>query len=260
MAHKPLILFDLIATITDAGPRYAKAYRDVAKRYGIKIPTEKSILNELGQNHLKGIITKHSPDLPEHQVNAFINDCNQTCDSMLNDNGWIEHLYPNVESALQNLKQMDCVLGIYTGTRSDAAIAQLRYHNIEHYFDPEFIQAKDSTNSHYKESALLKSEQIEKIITAYLKKNELDKNVALQSIIIIGDTLSDYEAATQKNLPFIGFANNARKAFSFAKAGVTDTFESYDKALEKISSSLGVNLPISPISVQHNERAYQSPC
>ena len=153
---KPLVLFDLVSTITDAGPRYAQAYLDMAEQYKIAVPKRHEILNELGQKTLKEIIDTHSPDLPVAKIQEFMQDCNATCDSMLNDKGWIEQLYPHARQALTALIAQGYTLGLYTGTRKDAALDQLRYHQLEEIFPEHMIRAKDNVVDDGKNSDTIK--------------------------------------------------------------------------------------------------------
>ncbi len=214
-----LILFDLVSTITDAGPRYAQAYLDIASQYNLKIPTRRDILNELGQRTLKEIISIHSPDLPQDKIPVFMNDCNSACDSMLEAQGWVEELYPHVRESLTSLMSQGYTLGLYTGTRQEAASDQLRYHDLERIFPANLVRAKDNVADDGKNSQTIKKEQIASII----------RDNPGSRIIVIGDSISDYHAARDNGASFIGFANTQKNIFRFAQAGVTTVFTAYER-------------------------------
>ncbi len=214
-----LILFDLVSTITDAGPRYAQAYIDVAAQYNLAIPARRDILNELGQRTLAEIIKIHSPTLPLDKISAFMNDCNDTCDTMLERADWIEELYPDVRATLQVLNTPQHKLGLYTGTRRDAAADQLRYHGLEEIFPPAMVRAKDNIIDADKNSLTIKTEQIASLI----RDNPAGR------VIVIGDSISDYQAAQANNADFIGFANTQKNVFRFAAAGVQSVFTLYER-------------------------------
>lgn len=217
--EKPLVLFDLVSTITDAGPRYAQAYLDMAEQYNIAIPKRHEILNELGQKTLKEIIDTHSPDLPAEKIQGFMQDCNSACDCMLNDKNWIEQLYPHARETLAALKTQGYTLGLYTGTRKEAALDQLRYHQLEEIFPEHMVRAKDNVADDEKNSDTIKKEQVASLI----QSNPSNK------IIVVGDSLSDFHAARENNVNFIGFANTPKYVFRFAQAGVKTVFTSYER-------------------------------
>jgi phosphoglycolate phosphatase-like HAD superfamily hydrolase len=225
---KKLILFDLVSTLTDAGPRYAEAYIRMAAAYNQPVPSREDILKELGQRNLKDIIALHSPGLPPEKIQDFMKDCNQTCDKMLYDLHWLEKLYANARQALADLKSRGFTLGLYTGTRQDAMEAQLRYHNIAQYFDADLIRAKDNVRDAGKTTQDLKIEQIASILQSWKDKNPGADPA--RDVIMVGDTLSDMEAAQANQIRFAGFAENQAKFHSFLQNGVKAVFSGYDKA------------------------------
>lgn len=215
--EKPIILFDLVSTITDAGPRYAAAYLRMAAAYNLPVPTEEDILVELGQRNLRDIIRIHSPDLPVEKIGEFMNDCNTACDSLLYNVHWVERLFPDVREALNGLKGQGYTLGLYTGTREDSMMTQLQYHNILSYFDADLLRGKDNIRDHDKDTQALKNEQISSLRAARPGR----------VVIVVGDTLSDFEAAKANGVSFIGFSPLEKEAAKFAAHGQT-TFESYN--------------------------------
>jgi phosphoglycolate phosphatase-like HAD superfamily hydrolase len=214
-----LILFDLVSTITDAGPRYAQAYLDVAAQYKLALPAPRDILNELGQRTLGEIIKIHSPDLPADKIPDFMNDCNHACDTMLERADWVEELYPDVRATLQALAAQNRKIGLYTGTRREAAEDQLRYHALQDIFPPAMVRAKDNVADAAKDSQTIKTEQVASLI----------RDNPAPRVIVIGDSISDYHAAQASNAEFIGFANTQKNIFRFAAAGVQNVFTRYDR-------------------------------
>ena len=236
---KKLILFDLVSTITDAGPRYAEAYAKMAEAYHLPVPEKGDILEELGQRNLKDIIRIHSPDLPPEKIPGFMNDCNRACDAMLYDVHWIEALFKNVREALAELNQKGFTLGLYTGTREDAMEAQLRYHNIAQYFDRDLLRGKDNIRDAEKDTQGLKIEQMASIIAAFAKKTGQNAEAVRKNTVVVGDTLSDYEAAKTNGLRFAGFAETEDKMQKFTASGIRAAFRDYKTAPGFLNSLFG---------------------
>lgn len=241
-----LILFDLVSTITDAGPRYAQAYLDVAAAYNLKVPPRNAILNELGQRTLVEIIQIHSPDLPAEKIEAFMDDCNGTCDTMLERADWVEALYPHARETLQILTAQNHKLGLYTGTRRDAAEDQLRYHELESIFPEAMIRAKDNVIDADKNSLTIKTEQVASLI----------RDNPGATVLVIGDSISDYQAAQASGAAFIGFANTQKNVFRFAAAGVTAVFTSFERLpgmISVLTAPAGIRQDNKPGSIKLNK-------
>lgn len=218
-----LVLFDLVSTITDAGPRYAEAYARVAGEYGLNVPQVSDIMAELGNRNLKEIIAIHSPDLPTDRVKTFMGDCNEACDALLYDVHWVERLYDGVRETLKELKDRGCAIGLFTGTREDAMEAQLRYHNIIQFFDRDLIRGKNNDRDGFKDMQSLKIEQMAAIRNAFRHRT-----ASLQPVIAVGDSVSDYHAACAVKSSFIGFAETDKKVQDFVAIGVKSVFRSYE--------------------------------
>jgi phosphoglycolate phosphatase-like HAD superfamily hydrolase len=219
-SSKILVVFDLVSTLTDAGPRYAEAFSRVCSEYGVTPPEPESILKDLGNKNLKQITENYAPHLSDNQKSEFMDACNTCCDTLLVDVSWHEGLFKNVRPAMQALHDAGYVLGIYTGTREDATEEQLRYHNIAKFFDQNFIRAKNNERDGFVDSHILKENQLKDIVSEF--QNEFSGDV-----IVIGDSISDYKAAKAQNLPFIGFAPTEKKVLMFKTAGVQNLFSEY---------------------------------
>lgn len=211
-----LIIFDLVSTLTNAGPRYVRAFQDVCAENGIAPPDEEKILSMLGNKSLSEITDAFAGPLEKKQKDAFMHSCNNACDTILNHADWHETLYPNAREMVETLHQRGITLGIFTGTREDAMENQLAYHRITDKFPPRYRRGKDNTRDTNKTSQELKAEQLAAIATQFRQDTGKDAPV-----LVVGDSSADAEAATKAGLAFIGFAENGRKKQALEKAGVT---------------------------------------
>lgn len=226
-----LIIFDLVATLANAGPRYAEAFERVCVQFGVAPPPQEDILGALGNKNLKQITDEYAGYLEEDEKRAFMEACNSTCDLMLCDVHWHEALFENVRPALNILQSQGYVFGIYTGTRDDAMAEQLRYHNISRHFDDRFIRAKNNERDGMINSDDLKQAQLSSIVDAYRKESD-------GTVIVVGDSKSDYVAASSLGLAFVGFASCDHAADCLRKAGVHDIFDNFIKLPEMITQKL----------------------
>lgn len=230
-AASALILFDLVSTITDAGPRYAQAYARMAEQYGLGSPDLDAIMQDLGNKNLKEIISSHSPTLPVDKMQSFMNDCNNACDTLLYDINWIERLFPQVRETLADLKAHGHKIGLFTGTREDAMQSQLRYHNILQYFDADLLRGKDNERDAHLSTQALKLAQMKSLIAAHQGRGP---------VIAVGDSISDYQAARECGIVFIGFAESWQKSTDMKDAGIIATFSDY-RDLPDIIQSIVMN-------------------
>lgn len=211
----PLVIFDLVATLTDAGPRYAEAYIRMCQAWNVEPPAKSDILVALGNKNLKEIIAEFTPSLPADRIGEFMQGCNDTCDALLYNIHWHEDIYPYVREALAALSGQGYILGIYTGTRKEVLDSQLRYHNIVQYFDQRFVRGKNNERDGFMPSDTLKAAQLQSIIESYATAFGIGQNEARASVLVAGDSIADFRAARQAGLSFVGFAigESARKNF-----------------------------------------------
>src|SRR5690606_4866816 len=111
-----LVVFDLVSTLTDAGARYAKAFRDTCAENGVTPPDDADVLSLLGNKNLKEITETFAGEMDEEKKKAFMASCNHACDALLNDKEWHEALYPHAREAVKALHAAGFALGIFTGT------------------------------------------------------------------------------------------------------------------------------------------------
>jgi phosphoglycolate phosphatase-like HAD superfamily hydrolase len=234
-----LVIFDLVSTLTDAGPRYAKAFTDVCNEFGFRPPSEDEILKDLGNKNLKQIIEDHIGELPEDRQKEFMDKCNTCCDTMLYNVHWHERLFPGVRKTLRSLSENGFVLGVYTGTRDDALDDQLRYHNVYEYFDPRLIRAKNNDRDGFIDSNTLKKQQLRSIVSQVEKELPHLKH----QILVVGDSVADYEAAKATGLDFIGFAQDEKSRQRLNSAGVKKIFSHFSELEPLVSKSGAQNRP-----------------
>lgn len=210
-----LIIFDLVSTLTDAGPRYVQAFTEVCESRGHGTPDREEVLSMLGNKNLGEITERFVGKLDDAEKKNFMASCNQACDALLSRPGWREELYPNVREAVEALHLRGATLGIYTATREDAMDLQLKYHGIRKEFDARYIRGKDNTRDAGKTNSVLKTDQLNAIIASY--RHDQGSNAP---VIVIGDSEADAKAAEKSGLLFIGFAVNEKKKAELENAGV----------------------------------------
>ena len=218
-----LVLFDLVSTLTDAGPRYVRAFQDVMVAHGFDRPDDDAVMPMLGNKNLSEITDNFTGLQDPEQKKQFMADCNTRCDALLTDKNWKEFLFPNVREAIEVMNLRGLTLGIYTGTREDAMNTQLDYHGIRPLVDARYIRGKDNDRDGMVKSSILKRAQIEGLV----KNFRANQNNIKAPIIVVGDTKSDAEAARDLGLIFVGFAANDKKMAELQSAGVTHIVTNY---------------------------------
>lgn len=217
-----LIVFDLVSTLTDAGPRYVQAFTEVCEAQGHGTPDRDEVLAMLGNKTLSEITDRFAAGLDETGKKNFMASCNKACDALLTRPGWREELYPNVREAVEALHLRGATLGLYTGTREDAMDLQLKYHGIRKEFDQRYIRGKDNQRDAGKKNNELKSEQLTSIVADYRRDRGADAPV-----IVIGDSETDAKAAAKLGLSFVGFAVNDKKKAELEAAGVKNIVQDF---------------------------------
>jgi phosphoglycolate phosphatase-like HAD superfamily hydrolase len=211
-----LLVFDLVSTLTDAGPRYAQAFIEVAEKAGHATPDREELLSMLGNKNLSEITDHFAGGMGEGEKKQFMAECNNACDILLKRPDFKEQLFPHVREAIESMNLRGITLGIYTGTREDAMAAQLKYHNITRLFDARYMRGKDNARDAGKKNDALKAEQLHSITEAF---RQAQRNPAAP-VIVIGDSAADAKAAEREGLYFIGFATSPAKKAELEQAGV----------------------------------------
>lgn len=248
-----LVIFDLVSTLTDAGPRYAKAFREACEEHGVNPPTDAEVLSQLGNKNLSEITDTFVGPMDAEKKQEFMDACNNTCDAILYRNDWHETLYPNVRTAMDALHDRGIELGIFTGTREDAMASQLAYHDIAKDFDSAYCRGKDNARDKGKTNDLLKTEQLQSIVSQFRK----DAGVEDVCIIIVGDSSSDFRAAQNLGVSFVGFAANETKKDHLQKAGVKNLMRDFKDLPGMIAALAQIPappVPQKPLSSKHFPR------
>lgn len=214
-----LVIFDLVSTLTDAGPRYVQAFLETTEKAGFGTPDADEVMEMLGNKNLSEITDAFAGGMDAEKKKEFMQECNQSCDALLARPGWKEKLFPHVREAIETMHLRGVTLGIYTGTREDAMEAQLKYHRITGMFDTRYMRGKDNARDAGKKNPELKEEQLRAIVEAF-REDQKAKGNSAPAVIVIGDSEADEKAAEKLGLFFVGFAVNDKKRDALSKAGV----------------------------------------
>jgi len=216
-----LVVFDLVSTLADAGPRYVQAFAEVLESSGHGAVDPAEVLSMLGNKNLSEITDHFAGDMGPGEKQQFMAACNNTCDLLLTRPGWTEQLYPNVREAIETMRLRGTTLGIYTGTREDALDKQLAYHDLNDMFDARYLRGNANVRDAGKTNTALKAEQLGTIVEAFRADNTVlpaaNENI---SVVVIGDSKADADAAENLGLYFIGFAVDDTKRQALEAAGV----------------------------------------
>jgi phosphoglycolate phosphatase len=176
------IIFDLDGTLWDASNQIVIAWNNIIKKsksYN-KVINQADIIKCLGKPNNEIAKTIFN-DLSIQEGLKLINLCAIEELNVLKKNSGI--LYPNLINTLKLLKEK-YELFIVSNCQSGYIESFLNYHDLNLYFN-DYICSDDTS--------LPKADNILNII----KKN------SLRYAIYVGDTIGDYNAAKQINIPFI---------------------------------------------------------
>ena len=214
--HNLLIVFDLVSTLTDAGPRYVRAFADICTKYDYPVPDEEEVMDMLGNKNLKQIMNHFIGPMNDDTQKSFMSSCNDSCDALLFADDWTESLFPNVKETLEKLRSDGYELGVYTGTRENALNDQIHYHGIAHLFDPRYIRGKDNKRDAALSVKDLKAMQLQSLVEQHREDCQQED----APVLVIGDSVADAESAAESGYHFIGFAENNRKKEKLQQSNV----------------------------------------
>ncbi|MBP9758179.1 HAD family hydrolase [Candidatus Dojkabacteria bacterium] len=179
--NKPynFIIFDLDGTIINSLPLWLEIFNSVFERRNIKLTKEKII--EIAFYH-----NERLEDLEIIDTKAFWAEVREIAEERLIE----ATLFEGVTDLLINLKQNGIKLGIYTGTIKKAVNNVLQKYQLEEFFNL-ILTTDDVTN---------RKPHPEGILTACEKVN-----IPLNSSILIGDSMVDYQTAQNANIDFALF-------------------------------------------------------
>lgn len=214
--HYQAIVFDFDDTLVRSGRIKWAHHKAVAKEfYGLELTDEK---------------LKAHWGMPFDQMIELLYDQADTLENMRAANYSIEHrflktAFPGSHAALGQLKAAGLQLGIVSAMNRDVVLKDL----IRLKFpvaDLLFVQGADDTPAHKPDPAVFKP------ALALLAQ----RRVTPDSILYVGDALSDFYAATEAGLHFVGVTTGFVSAKEFKAAGAKSV-PNLGKLLELIFGS-----------------------
>ena len=176
------IIFDLDGTLWDSTNNVARAWQKAKEEvdYVTDDFTQQTIRSITGMTY-KAIFEKLLPYLTEEKRNEFkAIAAKHELDTLHNEGG---ELYPELESTLKYLSQ-NYKLYIVSNCQSGYIEVFFKISGLEHYF---------GGHQCYGTKSLPKADNIRDIV----------KDHNLKAPVYVGDTMGDYNAATEAGVPFI---------------------------------------------------------
>ncbi|WP_170763808.1 phosphoglycolate phosphatase [Ruegeria lacuscaerulensis] len=188
------IMFDLDGTLVDSLPDLAAAVNRMLQDAGVA---------PLSQGTVKQFVGNGLPKLVERVI--------RHCDLPLNRHAELSRLtlahynaassdktavYPGVPQALDQLRQMGCVLGVCTNKPEAPARHVLEALDLAHHFDA--VLGGDSLHTRKPDPALLEA-SFDAVRSSGLR-------------LFVGDSEVDAETAQRTQVPFLLFTNGYRKS------------------------------------------------
>lgn len=164
------ILFDLDGTLANTIPLCIKAYQQTLLHFTRRSFTEEEITTHFGVSE-EGIFQRMLPQQWEVAMQHYL-------ETYKNLHHECSEPFPQIETALQLLKERGVRLALVTGKGPVTAEMTLEYLHIAHYFDA--VEAGSPT-------AVIKEQAIRKILASW--------QMAPEVAAYIGDTGSDMEEA-----------------------------------------------------------------
>ncbi len=195
------IIFDLDGTLWDAVEAVVEIWNNALLSVGIEPKLNYDELSKCMGLLIEQIFDRVIPFATQEQRAAIKEKCTSTENYYLSEHGGI--LYDDVEETLDSLSKTHR-LYIVSNCQEGYIQAFFNAHGLKKYFDDYECAGRTGKQ---------KGDNISEIV----RRNDLVRPV------YVGDTVSDLEAATQANVPFI-----------YAKYGFGDV-EKYDACAEKFS-------------------------
>ncbi len=188
-----ILIFDLDGTLFDCSGIVGDAFIDGIKKFNqtnnlnLYSPTTSQIMDLVGLP-TEEIFRRLFPDISNGAINGLIKNCQmELIDYVLKGKGYY---YENIFEMIYYLKSNGYILKIASNGQIDYIEAVLKFKNIYGCFDKPIITI-DGNNP-------TKSDIVRKYIVKAEKTSD-DNNY-----IMIGDRLSDKNAASDNSIPFIG--------------------------------------------------------
>ncbi len=222
--------FDLIGTLVDAKPVYAQAFKEACQEMGLTCPDcEAEIRDAIGNKRLSDIVANLFPQMTENDFLAFQAICNRIRDQKLCSDC---EVFPGALEAVDYLKQAGQEIALVTGTScSGMDTLKSRFH-LAALFDERNIFYRNLGADARLSATALKASQLQAIQAQYP-----DYQVSM-----IGDSISDMEAAQESDFDFWGFVqNNAEKRIFQQSVPEDRLFSDFHEFRQKISAHLQLN-------------------
>lgn len=202
------IIFDLDGTLWDSVKTVTEIWNEALRDVGIEPTLTYDELSKCMGLRIEQIFDRVIPQTTRDQRDKIVKLCEKNENTYLSDHGGV--LYENVEKTLNDLKK-DYKLFIVSNCGEGYIRAFYKAHKLEKYFDDFECAGR---------TGLSKGQNI-KLIS---QRNDL------KNPVYIGDTLFDYEATKEAQVPFI-FAAYGFGELPFENQSV-NSFEEIRNAVE----------------------------
>ncbi len=196
------VIFDLDGVLLDNTQLIVEAFQEAARRSGVEVPDEKSVIATLGFIGKKMIQILLGNDEKYEKILSQV----------WNEKEKKMKLMPGVKKVLNDLKAKKAI--VTSGTK---AFVIKRTKDLINYFD--LIVTQESTEKHKPnpEPLLLACEKLK---------------IKLAEAVYVGDRLIDFETAKNAGMDFIGILSGGTSKKEFQKAGVKKIISTLGELLE----------------------------
>ncbi len=168
MSLIPRIIFTgFNGVLIDSSPRYAAAFCQSCKHFGLTVPDPAKVADDVGNYGIREMIRRHITDFPWKLEKAFINRSNMLVNNILqNENNRQKELVNRpLVTLMQQNKAEGGINAIFSGTRESLIYPALKLHGIAQQLVPDYICGRDDLMDKSRLSAEIKLERISDILT-----------------------------------------------------------------------------------------------
>ncbi len=202
------VIFDIDGTLTFTNQLIFDSFNYIAKKYLGKPFTDEEIIALFGPT--EDVIFNQ---LFPHQFEEVKNDYYQ----YYHQNHNIALLYDGIKDLLLELKQANCILGIYTGKGRTSSLITLNFLGVRELFD--LIVTGDDVENH---------KPSPEGIIKFIKEFKLNSS----EVVMIGDAPSDIIAAREANVEIASVIWDSYSAEKVKKLNPTNCFSTVDELRE----------------------------